>query len=134
MLCIPKLITRSLPYGHFITRILKYFCVLIDEPSCRPSKSIGDEAVSSLGFEWQNGTWVNSLKINSPFLLQVMIDHLMLWFQPINYLFFRFPFGVSVDVEILLCLPLLLQPLHLLCNLPSLQLMKRLLFNSLWMR
>ena len=58
MLCIPKLITRSLPYGHFITRILKYFDVPIQEPSCRPSKSIWDEAVSSLGFEWSNGTWV----------------------------------------------------------------------------
>ena len=58
MLSIPKLITRSLPYGHFITRILKYFSVPIREPSCRPSKSIGVEAISSLGFEWQNGTWV----------------------------------------------------------------------------
>ena len=58
MLSIPKLITRSLPYGHFITRILKYFSVAIQEPSCRPSKSIGDEAVSSLGFECRNGTWV----------------------------------------------------------------------------
>ncbi|KAH9769385.1 hypothetical protein KPL71_011979 [Citrus sinensis] len=55
---LPKLITRSLPYGHFITRILKYFSVPIQEPSCRPSKSIGDEVVSSLGFEWRNGTCV----------------------------------------------------------------------------
>ena len=58
MLSIPKLITRSLPYGHFITRILKYFSVPIKEPSSRPSKSIEDEAVSSLGFECRNGTWV----------------------------------------------------------------------------
>ena len=58
MLSIPKLITRSLPYGHFITRILKYFNVPIEEPSCRPSESIGDEVVSSLGFECRNGTWV----------------------------------------------------------------------------
>ena len=58
MLCIPKLITRSLLYSHFITRILKYFSVPIREPLCRPSNSIGDEAVSSLSFEWQNGTWV----------------------------------------------------------------------------
>ena len=56
MLSIPKLITRSLPYGHFITRILKYFSVAIQEPSCRPSKSIRDEAISSSGFEWSNGT------------------------------------------------------------------------------
>ena len=48
MLCIPKLITRSLPYSHFITRILKYFSVPIHEPSCRPSKSIEGEAVSAL--------------------------------------------------------------------------------------
>ena len=58
ILSIPKLITRSLPYGHFITQILKHFKVLIHEPSCRPSKSIGDEAVSALGFEWHNGAWV----------------------------------------------------------------------------
>ena len=58
ILYIPKLITRSLPYGHFIIRILKYFSIPIQEPSCRPSKSIGDEVVSSLGFEWSNGTWV----------------------------------------------------------------------------
>ncbi|KAH9677495.1 hypothetical protein KPL71_025392 [Citrus sinensis] len=39
MLSIPKMITRSLPYGHFITRILKFFDVPIKEPSCRPSKA-----------------------------------------------------------------------------------------------
>ncbi|KAH9704714.1 hypothetical protein KPL70_011578 [Citrus sinensis] len=58
MLSIPKLITRSLPYGHFITRILKYFDVPIQEPSCRPSKGIGDDVIFGLGFEWKNGTWV----------------------------------------------------------------------------
>ncbi|KAH9799739.1 hypothetical protein KPL71_000448 [Citrus sinensis] len=58
MLSIPKLITRSLPYGHFITRILKFFDVPIKEPTCRPSKGIGDEAIVGLGFEWKNGTWV----------------------------------------------------------------------------
>ncbi|KAH9726519.1 hypothetical protein KPL70_008287 [Citrus sinensis] len=57
MLSIPKLITRSLPYGHFITRILKFFDVPIKEPSCRPSKGIGDDAIVGLGFEWKNGTW-----------------------------------------------------------------------------
>ncbi|KAH9705964.1 hypothetical protein KPL70_012065 [Citrus sinensis] len=40
MLSIPKLITRSLPYGHFITRILKFFDVPIKEPSCRPLLSV----------------------------------------------------------------------------------------------
>ena len=58
MLYILKLITPSLLYGHFITRILKHFKIPIHEPSCRPSKSIGDEAVSALGFEWHNGAWV----------------------------------------------------------------------------
>ncbi|KAH9779804.1 Integrase catalytic domain-containing protein [Citrus sinensis] len=58
MLSIPALITRSLPYGHFITRILKFFEVPILEPSCRPSKGIGDEVIVGLGFEWQDGTWV----------------------------------------------------------------------------
>ena len=58
MLTIPTLITRSLPYSHFITRLLKYFDVLIQEPSCRPSKGIGDDAIFGLGFEWKNGTWV----------------------------------------------------------------------------
>ena len=58
MLSIPNLITRSLPYGHFITRILKYFKVLINEPSCKPSKSIRDEAVYALGFERKNKTRV----------------------------------------------------------------------------
>ena len=56
MLSIPNLITLSLPYGHFITQILKYFKVPINEPSCKPSKSIGDEAVYALGFEWKNRT------------------------------------------------------------------------------
>ena len=58
MLSIPKLITRSLTYDHFITQILKLFKVPIHEPSCKPSKSIEDEAVSAIGFEWHNGAWV----------------------------------------------------------------------------
>ncbi|KAH9783348.1 Integrase catalytic domain-containing protein [Citrus sinensis] len=28
------------------------------EPSCRPSKGIGDEVIVGLGFEWKDGTWV----------------------------------------------------------------------------
>ncbi|KAH9800792.1 hypothetical protein KPL71_000795 [Citrus sinensis] len=57
MLSIPALITCSLPYGHFITRILKFFEVPILEPSCRPSKGIGDEVIVGLGFEWKDDTW-----------------------------------------------------------------------------
>ena len=68
MLSIPKLITHSLPYGHFITQILKHFKVPIIEPSCKPSKSIGDEAVYALGFEWRNGTWVKFTKNKYNFL------------------------------------------------------------------
>lgn len=58
MLSIPKLITRSLLYGHFITRILRHFKIPINEPSCKPFKSIEDETVCALGFEWRNGAWV----------------------------------------------------------------------------
>ncbi|GAY62899.1 hypothetical protein CUMW_221420 [Citrus unshiu] len=32
--------------------------VPINEPSCKPCRSIGDEAVYALGFEWRNGAWV----------------------------------------------------------------------------
>ena len=58
MLTIPALITRSLLYGHFITRILNHFNVLIHEPSCRLSKGRGGDVVFSLGFERSNDTWV----------------------------------------------------------------------------
>ncbi|KAH9801427.1 hypothetical protein KPL71_001026 [Citrus sinensis] len=68
MLSIPKLITRSLPYGHFITRILKFFDVPIKELSCRPSKGIGDDAIFGLGFEWKNGTWVKYTENKFTFL------------------------------------------------------------------
>ena len=68
MLSIPALITRSLPYGHFITRILKFFEVPILEPSCRPSKGIGDEVIVGLGFEWKDGTWVKYIDNKFTFL------------------------------------------------------------------
>ena len=44
----------------------------------------------------------NSLKTSLPFLLQVIIGHLMLWFQPISYPFSHSHFGGSVDGEILM--------------------------------
>lgn len=68
MLTIPALITRSLPYGHFITRILNYFDVPIQEPSCKPSKGIGNDAIFGLGFEWKNGTWVKFTENKFTFL------------------------------------------------------------------
>ena len=78
MLTIPALITRSLPYSHFIIRILKYFDVPIQEPSCRPSKGIGDDAIFDLGFEWKNGTWVKFIENKFTFLAPS--DD-----QPLNY-------------------------------------------------
>ena len=62
------MITHSLSYGHFITQILKYFKVLINEPSCKPSKSIRDEIVYALGFECSNGSWVKFTKNKYIFL------------------------------------------------------------------
>ena len=76
----------------------------------------------------------NSLKTSLPFLLQVMIGHLMLWFQPISYPFSHSHFGGSVDAEILPWLLQLLVPLHPFHHLHSLLPLKRLLFSSLWMR
>ena len=58
MLSIPNLISRALPYENFITQILKYFRVPINKLSCKPYRSIGDEVVYALGFEWRNGAWV----------------------------------------------------------------------------
>ena len=66
----------------------------------------------------------NTLRTSLPFLLQVMIGHLILWFQPISYPFSHSHFGGSVDAEILPWL------LHLNSLLP----LKMLLFSSLWMR
>ena len=63
-----------------------------------------------------------------------MIGHSTLWFLLINFLFSHSHFGASVDAETLQCLPLFLMPLHPLYHLPSLLFLKRLLFNSLWMR
>ncbi|GAY61300.1 hypothetical protein CUMW_208890 [Citrus unshiu] len=58
MLSIPNLISRALPYGNFITHILKYFRVPINEPSYKPCRSIGDKVVYALRFERRNGAWV----------------------------------------------------------------------------
>ena len=68
MLSIPNLITYSLSCGYFITQILKHFKVPINEPLCKPSKSIKDKVVYALGFEWSNGTWVKFTKNKYAFL------------------------------------------------------------------
>ena len=46
----------------------EHFRVLIHEPSCKPSKSIKDEAVSALGFEWHNRAWVKFTENKYTFL------------------------------------------------------------------
>ena len=62
MLSIPNLISRALPYGNFITQILKYFRVPINEPSCKLCRSIRDKVVYALGFEWRNRAWVKYIE------------------------------------------------------------------------
>ena len=76
----------------------------------------------------------NTLRTSLLFLLQVMTDHLMLWFQPISYLFSHFLFEGSADVEILPWLLQLLVPLHLPHHLHILLPLKMSLFSSLWMK
>ena len=63
-----------------------------------------------------------------------MIGHLMMWFQPISYLFSHSHFEASVDAEILLWLLQLLVSLHPPHHLHSLLSLKRLLFSSSWMK
>ena len=63
-----------------------------------------------------------------------MIGHLMLWFQPISYLFSHSHFEGSIDAEILPWLLQLLVPLHPLHHFHNLLPLKRSLFSSLWMR
>ena len=63
MLSIPNLISRALPYGNFITHILKYFRVPINEPSYKPCRSIGDKVVYALSFERRNGAWVKYTEV-----------------------------------------------------------------------
>lgn len=60
MLSIPSMSTRSLPYGHFITRILRYFQIPLDEPTFEPTKPMGVEIVHSLGFDWKDGALVKT--------------------------------------------------------------------------
>lgn len=71
-----SLTSRSLPYGYFITRILQYFRVSINETSLKPSKSIADEMVCGLGFEWQNEKLMK-FQQNKPTLLAPSDDRLL---------------------------------------------------------
>ena len=38
------------------------------DPSCRPSKGIGDDVIFGLGFEWKNGIWVKYTENKFTFL------------------------------------------------------------------
>ncbi|KAH9716748.1 Integrase catalytic domain-containing protein [Citrus sinensis] len=133
MLSIPALITRSLPYGHFITRILKFFEVPILEPSCRPSKGIGDEVIVGLGFEWKDGTWVKYSDNKFTFLaprddrpLNAVIPADQL---PVFSLSFRGQRRRRVS-SMVASVPSA-SPLHHFLDLLPLEM---LLFSSLWMR
>ena len=92
MLSIPNLISCAIPYGNFITQILKYFRVLINEPSCKPCRSIGDEVVYALGFEWRNGAWVKYTKTKYT-MLALSDDRLLNSVVPVDQLSdFSLPF------------------------------------------
>lgn len=52
MLDTPDNKSRSLPYGSIITRVLKYFKVPITEPPLDECKELGEEIITSLGFQW----------------------------------------------------------------------------------
>ena len=101
MLTIPALITRSLLYGHFFTRILKYFDAPIHEPSCRPTKGIGDDVIFSLDFEWKNGTWFKFTENKFTFLAPSDDRPLNVWFPLISYPFSHSHFKGNVNTEIL---------------------------------
>lgn len=58
MLSISGTTTRSFLYGHFVTKILRYFKVPLNEPTFKPTKSIGEEIVYSLGFAQRYGAQV----------------------------------------------------------------------------
>lgn len=51
MLSIMGMVNCSFHYDDFITRILKFFQVPIDEPSFDITNVIGDEIIYSLGFD-----------------------------------------------------------------------------------
>ena len=101
-------------------RILKHFRVSINEPSYKPSKSISDEVVYALEFEWHNGTWVKFTE-NKYTMTAQSDDHTLNDVVLIDQLpDFRFLFKVNVGVRTLQCLQMILMPLHLLYHLRSL--------------
>lgn len=60
MLSISSATARSLPYGHFVNRTLRFFKVPLDEPTSGLTKPIGSEIAYSLGFAWKDRTWVKA--------------------------------------------------------------------------
>ena len=116
-----------------ITRILKFFDVPILEPSCRPSKGIGDDVIIGLGFEWKDGTWVKYSDNKFTFLapsddrpLNAVISADQL---PVFSLSFRGQRRRRVS-SMVASVPSA-SPLHHFLDLLPLEM---LLFSSLWMR
>ena len=57
MLSTPIFSNWSLPYGSIITRILKFFRVLIIEPVYLETRKLGREIISAIGFFKKRGKW-----------------------------------------------------------------------------
>ena len=134
MLSIPNWISRALPYGNFITQILKYFRVPINESSCKPCESIGDEVVYASGFKWHNGAWVKYTEIK--YTMLSLSDY-----RPLNYVVlanqlpdFSLPFRGQNRCEDPLHVHLIIVLLHLQYHMQSHMTLAKLLFNNLWTR
>lgn len=67
MLDTPDNKSRSLPYGSIITRVLKYFKVPITEPPLDECKELGEEIITSLGFQWNVNydVWQKNQNLNN---------------------------------------------------------------------
>lgn len=134
MLSIPILPTRSFPYSYYITRILQYFQVSINKPSFKLSKSIVDEMICGLRFEWYNRKW-EKFQYNKSTFLAFNDDHPLNAMVPTDQLpNFSLLFWSQYSVRPLLLLLLTLVPLHLLYLLLSLTNLMELLLNSLWIK
>ena len=57
MLSTPCIAKRSLAYASIITLILKYFRVLITEPTFLNPMELGDEVIANLRFIWMENRW-----------------------------------------------------------------------------
>ena len=57
MLSTQCVVKRSISYASIITRILKYFLVLITEPTFLNPRELGDEVIANLRFIWVENRW-----------------------------------------------------------------------------